>query len=225
MPSEEKKESSEKERIKPVIEELVDERPHYEKTNSDSESEPEEVPLETSEIPDKSEVIMVPPPATTKKRLSFLPIMITLMVALLVGSLIGGVVVYTNGISKLASPSPSPSSGSPTPSAIQTPIVSASPSPTPNYVNFKINILNGSGKIGEANKVKALIEKAGFKVSTTGNAATFDFKDTVIQSKKAIPQEAIDKLTAAISSSYETEVGKVLVDSGAYDITITVGSE
>ncbi len=186
-------------------------------------SEEESLPKETAVEP-KPEALEDEP--TSEKKSNAKVIIITALVtALITAALAGGIYVYFNGIDSLkkevtATPSPAATlmpEESPTPSA--------SPSATPKVATYKIQILNGSGKAGEANKARALIEKEGFKVSSTGNAASFDFEETLIQAKKSVPADVIEMIETALSKSYATKIGEVLPTSSSYDIIITVGTK
>ncbi|MEK7526087.1 MAG: LytR C-terminal domain-containing protein [Patescibacteria group bacterium] len=153
-------------------------------------------------------------------KLTFVLVMI--LVALVVALLVGGVYVYTQGTTDSTPLDP-------TPLATQIPTDETQPSPTPeekvDVSKLKVNILNGSGKIGEAGKVKTAIEKEGFKVAATGNAATFDFEETVIAVKEGVSDSVVDMLKNALSDTYKIEVGENLKTTSSFDIVITVGSK
>ncbi|OGM75138.1 hypothetical protein A2382_04225 [Candidatus Woesebacteria bacterium RIFOXYB1_FULL_38_16] len=205
------------------------------------ETTPETAPLETKQdIEKKAEQIVAElddhmhgaetgsseeiPQKTSFKLIFF----VTILTALIVGFVSGGVYVYFTGISSLKQTSPAPTDTnvdlpSPTPSPI--------PSPTPeassnlNLKDYEINVLNGSGKIGEASKATALLEKAGFEITSTGNAASYNFKKTSVEVKSDLPKEILSQIEKALSEKYQIELGKNLTESNKYDIVITVGSE
>jgi|GEM_PF-971925 len=156
---------------------------------------------------------------------------LTIVTALVVGFISGGVYVYFTGLSDLdagplasVSPSSSPST-SPMTSSTPTPTPSATPVPTAMLATYKVSVLNGSGQVGGAGKVKALLENAGFKVGNTGNAASYNFTNTVVQVKDTVPADVIATIKKTLSSEYSVEVGKALVTSSPYDIIVTVGSK
>jgi len=149
-------------------------------------------------------------------------ILVALITALLVGALAGGVYVYFNGVSKLDSQEEAVPS--PTPAALPEATPTASPEAEIDLGSFKVSVLNGSGKIGEATKVKNLLTKAGFTISSTGNAKTFDFTDTVIEAKEDVSQSVIDTIKEALAD-YSLEVGETLTASNSSDIVVTVGSK
>jgi len=168
----------------------------------------------------------VPTPEPHQKtNRNYKKILLTILLTALAASFIaGGLFVYFSA-SKV-NPSPSPS---PTALALATPTPSPSPSPTPeplpDLTEIKINILNGSGKIGEAGKVGDLLEKAGFESITTGNASRFDYEETVIEASETILPNVVNLIKDALTSSYEVSLGDTLATSSKYDLVITVGSK
>ena len=194
-----------KTRMRPVIEEVVE--------NDDS-------PL-VEEITHIDDEPVIP---EKKSRISFkLIFAITILTALVVGFILGGVYVYFTGVKSIDNPKP-------TPSAI--PVVTASPTPVPSptaeavdVTKYEISILNGSGKIGEAGKVETLLEAVDFVVKYTGNAASFNVKQTQIEAKKSVPEGIITLIQNTIGSTYELEKEVLELKAGAqYDVVITVGS-
>ncbi len=148
---------------------------------------------------------------------------VTIITALIVGFIAGGVYVYVSGVSNSKNEEDIPT---PTPGVItqQTSTPKPSPTPTPNPGVYKVSVLNGSGVIGAAGKVKAAIEDSGFKVSGTGNASNYNFKNTVIQVKDSVPAQALDLLKKSLKD-YVVEDGNVLPASSTFDIVVTAGKE
>ena len=227
----------EKRRIKPVVvesggEAIVSPDLPAEKNKEKEEEKPATTETESpaKEQPAlESDVKVVEAPKVEapeeKKSQSLTFILVTVLVALFVVLLSGGVYVYVTGTqSQTLGETPLPTSTPPV--AQESPEASASPTAVPkaDLAKYTVNILNGSGKIGEAGKVKTLIEKEGFKVGNTGNAASFDFEETVIQAKTDVPEAVVNQLTEAITG-YVTSVGTALKESSTYDIVITVGSK
>ena len=101
----------------------------------------------------------------------------------------------------------------------------ASPSAELKLDSFSLRVLNGSGEIGAASAGQKVIETAGFKVKATGNASSYDFEDTVIQVKEAVPLEVVSKLKEALANDYSVKVGETLKDTTDFDIVVTVGSK
>lgn len=215
--SDEKVADEAKKRIKPVIEEVVpesNENPGEEKESMESKPEDSQTPKPEAETLVKEE---------SKSDIKLF-ILVAVITALVVAALAGGIYVYLNGISNLSKPTPAPSAA---------PVIETTPTPTPTasaaaevkLSTYKVQILNGSGKIGEASKAKALLEKEGFKISNTANAATFDFTDSIIEAKETVGESAITTAEDALSKTYSVKAGDTLPASSTYDIIVTIGSK
>jgi len=89
----------------------------------------------------------------------------------------------------------------------------------------KIRVLNGGGKAGVASSVKDFLESKGYTVSAIGNAASYDFEQTVIRFK-----ENFKKFQESLFSDLSDEYS-VIVDSDnleatdSADIEIIVGAK
>jgi hypothetical protein len=138
----------------------------------------------------------------------------------ILGAILGGVVFYQKGVSS------SKSASTPAPSAAATPVSTpvASPSANVDVSSFDVAVFNGSGTAGEAGKVKALLESAGFTVSSTGNAATYDYTKTIIKAKSSVDASVIQKVKDALSGSYAIGDSQTLTSSATADIQVVVGS-
>lgn len=142
---------------------------------------------------------------------------------ILLGLLVGGIFAYYSGMNKLktnqnitktTTSESTPSANSPTPT----------PTVKPDLTQYKIKILNGSGIKGEAGKVQTLLEKAGFKVESTGNAKTYDYTQTIIQAKSSIEENFLVSLKENLSKSYKVAKNETLKDTEASSVIIIVGS-
>ncbi len=146
-----------------------------------------------------------------------------LLIFAVLGALIGGLYYYkqkVSGDSMTSTETPTPAEVTPEPTA--TPAVSFEIS------EFKVNILNGSGIKGEANKVESLLTKFGFTKEKidTGNASSFDYKTTSVALKKGVPEEVFEKVKEALGTGYDVVKGVGTVkDSSSYDIEIIVGKK
>lgn len=152
--------------------------------------------------------------------------LVTFFATLLAFLLAGGVYVYLTGKSvkskqqaatvNTIAETPAPTSG----------LAVASPSavPTTDYSSFKVSVLNGNGGIGVATAAKTIIEKAGFKVSSVGNADNFNFTNTIIQVKSSVPANVVAALKNALGASYSVKIGDQLDPADNFDIVVTVGS-
>lgn len=242
-----------KRRIRPVIEEIVEEKP---KVKEEVVTSPPEMPKKREEAEHihkahthHEQPVYMPEPAsevthdhakellaeitsshteTQTDRMNMkLLFGITIVTALVVGFISGGVYVYVTGVrpdSTVATPTPTSS-----PIASTTPVATATATPvavSPDVLSsFKVSVLNGSGQIGGAGKVKSLMENAGFKVGSTGNAGSFNYTDTMIQTTDKVSAEVIAVLKKALSKDYSVEVGKALPTDSKWDIVVTVGSK
>lgn len=195
-----------KERIKPVIEEVVEE-PQESKEEKVEKVAPEPTETKLAEEPKKMNLKLI--------------VAITLVSSLVAAFVSGGVYVYLSGIDKVskeavATPSPTPSAS---------PEATATPEPVPvDLSRYSVRVLNGSGAIGAARVGKEILVKAGFSVGSTGNASNYNLKNTVIQAKPGVPAEALDKAKKALEAAkYKVELGEALAASSDYDIVVTIG--
>lgn len=144
---------------------------------------------------------------------------------MLLGLLMGGIIAYFSGINKLKS-----SETSATIKPTSQPVITIEPSPSTSPISkidltkYKIKVLNGSGIKGEAGKVQALLEKAGFIIESTGNASRYDYTNTVIQAKEGVDKAFIDQLEKDLSKTYKLDKRVVLKDTETSSVIIIVGS-
>src|SRR5690606_2329879 len=84
----------------------------------------------------------------------------------------------------------------------------ATPSPTEapeeevDLKDYKVQVLNGTGKGGEATAVSNLLEEAGFDTPDKSNAANYKFTDTIVQLKKDTPNAVFEAVEKALSKDY-----------------------
>lgn len=144
--------------------------------------------------------------------------------ALLVGALVGGLITYFSGVSKMnvVVESPTPVS---TVLPSLTPVPSSSPSSALKRETLKVQVLNGSGVSGLANKAKTYLEGLGYKDVATGNASSSDYTETEIQIKDT-KKEFLETITTDLSKNYTLKKDtKALSASSKYDIIITLGKK
>lgn len=101
--------------------------------------------------------------------------------------------------------------------------------PTPAEVDldtFTIEILNGSGIVGEAGRAQELLETNEFKIDSTGNAENYDFEDTVIQAGSDVDEGWLDELRDTLSKNYTVKAGVTKLDAAdsESDVVVIVGS-
>ena len=87
-----------------------------------------------------------------------------------------------------------------------------------------VEILNGSGIAGQAGAVEELLADTGLENFDTGNADSFDFEETTVQMKEAVPASVFKSITDALSI-YTVVEGDALDPDADYDIIITVGQK
>lgn len=141
----------------------------------------------------------------------------------ILGAILGGIIFYQKGVNTInVDESPIPVT-SPT-ANVATPTPSASPSANVDISKFDVTVFNGSGIAGEAGKVKSLLVDAGFTVTSTGNAATYDYTKTIIKAKSTVSAGVIQKLKDALSKNYLLGDNQTLSSSATTDIQVVVGS-
>jgi hypothetical protein len=177
-------------------------------------NKPQEEKSQEENSPEKSEPVM----SIAEKNSGTNPLIIIIPGIFLLGALLGGIFFYQRGIS----------GGEPTP----TPDYSNTFTPSPTTVSeitldltkYPINVKNGSGVSGQAGVVKDLLVTAGFMVSGTGNATSYDFTKTVIKTKADVPEEFLTKLSEALSKGYVLDANQSLATSSANEVEVVVGS-
>lgn len=110
-----------------------------------------------------------------------------------------------------------------TPAATATPTPTPAATPTVDKSTFKIKVLNGGGVSGAADKAKAVLEAAGFKVEATGNAKSFSYASTIVYyvaGKEDNAQQVLD----ALKDKYQAEKVENNVASG-YDALVVIGKK
>lgn len=85
--------------------------------------------------------------------------------------------------------------------------------------NYKIEVLNGTGKTGVATKISQTLKTSGYTIYKIGNSATVKIPQTVIYNCVGPTASATTKKIATILSGVE----KTKTDCGVIDIQILVG--
>ena len=94
--------------------------------------------------------------------------------------------------------------------------------PTVNKEDLKVKILNGSGVVGEATKVKTLLEGADFVIDSTANADNYDYKTTEIQVKSSVPSSVTNELSELLETDYTVDTTE-LDNSEDVDVVVIIG--
>lgn len=156
-------------------------------------------------------------------------IMIALLVLLAMGLLGGGFYYFTNSMNgegnQTANTNATGNTGL-TPTPTEAPSVTPTSMPEAvDYSKLTLQILNGSGKPGEAGKAQALVADLKFKDTKTGNAPNFNFKETKVEMKSGVAASAFETLKEKLGKTYKVEASaETLPASSTYDVVITVGS-
>jgi len=108
-------------------------------------------------------------------------------------------------------------------------IASQSPSTTAlvgtfKYTDESIRIVNGNGKNGEATRIKTILETAGFKIASTGNASKQYAQTTILY--KAGQEALANALKSAIAADYTAIIEQSDTTTlGSYDAVIALGAK
>ena len=101
-----------------------------------------------------------------------------------------------------------------------------SPTPTPSFDKAKLNIkvLNGSGIAGKASQIKDILKKAGYLEILTGNAHNFEYKNTIIQTKKTV-SDVYSQLKIEFKDYTSTLKMEILEATATADVIIIIGQD
>src|SRR3989344_5330647 len=88
---------------------------------------------------------------------------------------------------------------------------------TPELTPYKVNVLNGSGKIGVASQIKTDLATGGFKKITTNNANSFDYQETLVSAKENVPETVTNLIKEILSKKYTVADGESLKESSSFD--------
>jgi len=145
-------------------------------------------------------------------------------VLLIVGA--GGWFLYMNYSGGEAEPTPTPSVGGlssfrtpeplgpePTAAATAEPVAKA---------KVRIEVLNGTGKAGEAGYLKTKLEALGYEEITAGNADDQDQTRTTVTFSEGVGQEVQDEVTELLEDIYDqVRARKGTLEN--YEISVVVG--
>lgn len=105
-----------------------------------------------------------------------------------------------------------------------TPTITPEPTKAIDLSKYEIEILNGSEVNGEAGRQKESLEKEGFAISSIGNADNSDYTDTLIQAKKEVDKDFLDKLKTVLESSFTVKEEELSEDASVL-IVIILGTK
>lgn len=113
----------------------------------------------------------------------------------------------------------------PTPTPTVAPLPTATPTPAFDKTTLKIQVLNGSGIAGMAGKMKTTLEEKGYTVVGTGNAKTYEYEKTEIQTTPDV-EAALSVLSADIGATYQVgSTAATLKTTFPYNVVVIVGKE
>lgn len=159
-----------------------------------------------------------------KQAPNFNPLIIIIPGILLLGALLGGIVFYqkmTNSAAVTATPTPNANDQTTTDTTTPTATPAAT---TTSLTKYSVVIQNGSGISGEAGRAKTLLETAGFKVGSTGNASSYDFTKTIVKVKSTVEADFTAALVKALGKNYTVDKTATLPSTSTDDIQVIVGS-
>lgn len=121
-------------------------------------------------------------------------------------------------------PAPTNETKKPSPAPTKAPVKKTLGSSTTDKSSLTVEVLNGSGEVGAASKVSAILKELGYNVVSIGNADSFDYIDTVIgvsEERKSF----LDILKKDVSQSYTVSSTGTASPSASSDAVVIVGKE
>lgn len=112
----------------------------------------------------------------------------------------------------------------PLPQTSPSPMPSELPSPSPSAVaktDLKVQVLNGSGVVGQAGKLRDQMASLGFNLIDTGNSLESS-SQTIISFSKRVFQKIQDELLVELKKTFP-DIESTQITSGEYDISIVTG--
>lgn len=98
------------------------------------------------------------------------------------------------------------------------------PKPVLKRSSLKIEVLNGSGVPGTASDATTFLEGKGYKVTSTGNAANYNYAKTEVRLKKS-KEDYRELLTKDLSSRYTIVSGTSIEESSSVDVQVIIGKQ
>jgi hypothetical protein len=88
-----------------------------------------------------------------------------------------------------------------------------------------VEVINGTGKAGQAGKVKTMLENLGFDNITTGNAQISNNTVTKVEFASNVASDVISELEKELSTTFEKVESSEQSSASDYKIIITTGPE
>lgn len=112
--------------------------------------------------------------------------------------------------------------------------VQTSPSPSPpespqsesavKKEDLTVEILNGTGKSGQASQVKSSLEDIGFSKIETGNASNQGHEETLVDFSQKVPNEIRGEIVSKLEETF-AKIKMNIDQNQNFDIIVTTGSE
>jgi hypothetical protein len=215
-------EDAKKERKKVVVEEITQEAETQPTIEVPEETPPHVEPGIHEEAVTKPEPEVVSSPSVSFQppaRTGPSPLLIIIPGLFLLGALLGGIVYYQKNTASFTKPETT------VVTVQETPATTASPAPTADLTKYEVKILNGSGIAGEAGRAQDLLEKAGFSISSVGNAPSYSFTKSVIQVSSDVEEGFVTKLSESLSEDYQVDTKTQAVPASSEDkVIVIIGS-
>ncbi|MCH7641380.1 LytR C-terminal domain-containing protein [Patescibacteria group bacterium] len=196
----------------------VDEKPPEKKPETSEEASPDEAKNWLSGVEQEIE-------AEGKSGFNFKKLLLILLVFAVLGLIAGGFFYYRSRVA--SQPVEEEPSLVPT-KATSTPI------PTPEEAieeeevdlsEYLVSVLNGSGIPGEAGAVEDLLTEAGFESIETGNADSYDYKQTEVSLKEEVPSGVFKSIEDALGDTYNVVLSETsLSEDSTSDVIVNVGT-
>lgn len=154
------------------------------------------------------------------------------IIALVVATVFALYILYSDKSDEEASSTASPIKKTQTIEATEEEMLSPTATPTveptqsassANFGSSSVRVANGNGIEGEGAKIKTALEKAGFSITSVGNASrTYDSSIIYYKSGNSALAEALKE---AISDKYQATVKESDETVGSYDAVVVLGKE
>lgn len=102
------------------------------------------------------------------------------------------------------------------------------PTPTVEPVakaDLSIQVLNGTGTVGQAGKVESALADIEYENVETGNAEDTNMTETTIVYSSRVSQEQLDEIETTLKELFETVTTEKAATDPEFDIVITTGGE
>jgi hypothetical protein len=120
---------------------------------------------------------------------------------------------------KVIAATPAPRAASPTIAPSNTPSITETIKESVPKNKLAVKVLNGSGIVGQADKIKDALEKAGYTNITTGNAPSGQTQKTLVVTKSIVSEEQKEEINKILS---EFEVSTTFQQNEDIDVDVLI---